>query len=145
MNGLSPPLAALLADALLLLHFAIVAFNVIMVPLAWFGHWRGWRWVRRRWVRRTHIGLMALIALVALAGELCPLTTLEQALRERAGQATYAGSFVGRWVGEVLYLDLPAWVFPLLYAAWFALTLWTWRRIAKAPGIRSANHANERE
>jgi hypothetical protein len=130
MNGNAQPWAAALADLILLLHLAVVAFNVAMVPLAWLGAWREWRWVRRRWVRWTHIGLLGLVAVQALAGRLCPLTLWEQSLRERAGQVSYESSFIGHWIGGLLYLNLPGWMFVALYTAWFVLALWTWHRIA---------------
>jgi hypothetical protein len=129
LQSISPRLAARLADLLLIGHFCIVAFAVGMVPLAWIGRWQGWRWIRNPWLRRAHLAVMAVIALIALLGQLCPLTIWEQDLRERAGQITYEGSFIGHWVGGLLYVDLPLWVFPALYAGWFFLTLWTWRRV----------------
>ncbi|EEC34874.1 conserved hypothetical protein [Burkholderia pseudomallei Pakistan 9] len=40
-----------------------------------------------------------------------------------------AQGFVQRWVGRLLYHDLPAWAFTVAYVL-FALLVWlTWRRI----------------
>jgi hypothetical protein len=129
---MSPSLSAFIADLIMATHAAAVLFNIAMAPLAWAGRWRGWGWVRRRWVRWAHLGMMGLIAVQAVAGRLCPLTIWEQALRERAGQTGYEGSFIGQYVGSILYWDVPPWVFLALYVGWFGVVVWTWRRVESA-------------
>jgi hypothetical protein len=107
----------LLADAVLLLHFGYVLFVVGGLVLIWLGWARHWRWVRNWWFRVLHLAAIALVAVEALAGLLCPLTWLEDALRP--GAAVDAG-FIQRWVHAILFWDLPAWVFACAYVA-FAL------------------------
>ncbi len=58
------------------------------------------RWRRVAWV---HLPCAAWGAVVELTGWVCPLTPLEGALRRRAGEAAYTGSFLQHYVGEVLY------------------------------------------
>jgi hypothetical protein len=58
---LHPTTAALLADALLVLHLGVVAFVVGLLPLVLIGGARGWRWVRHRGLRITHLWLMLFI------------------------------------------------------------------------------------
>lgn len=58
------------------------------------------RWPRLAWL---HVPAAVWGAVVELAGWVCPLTPLENALRERAGLATYSGDFVARYVLPVLY------------------------------------------
>ena len=130
--------AVLLADAVLALHLGIVAFNLLMVPLAWIGLWRRWRWIERPWIRFTHLGMMAQIAFQGFADQLCPLTILEQSLRERAGQDSYEGSLIGHLFGSLMYWDFPAWVFVAGYAAWFALALFTWWCVLRRARARAA-------
>jgi hypothetical protein len=119
--------AALLADLVLVAHFAIVLFVVsgyLLVPL---GAWFGWRWVRSRRYRLLHLGAIAFVAAEALVGMACPLTVLEAQLR---GQAAGAGeAFVARWLGSLLYWDFPAWVFTALYVALALLAVILWRRV----------------
>ncbi len=123
----SPPLAALLADLILTLHVGVVAFVVMGELGILAGGWRGWRWVRKRWLRVTHLGLMVFIALQAAFGRLCPLTVWEQDLRRLAGQASYGESFIAHWLGRLLYWDLPWWAFVAAYAAFALLVSLTWR------------------
>ncbi len=113
------------ADALLVLHFAIVVFIVGGLLLTWGGAALGWGWVRNPWFRYTHLAAIAFVALEALIGRTCPLTEWEDALRGGAR----ADSFIGRWVRRLLYYQAPEWVFTALYAAWAAATLATLRLV----------------
>lgn len=121
-----PP--ALLADAVLLLHLAVVAFIVLGLALILVGGRRGWRWVRRRWLRLLHITAIAVVVAQAWLGRYCGLTVLESWLRRQAGQPAYERSFVAHWVHRLLYYDAPMWVFALLYTLFGLLVLWAWRR-----------------
>ena len=111
------------ADALLVLHFAIVAFIVGGLILTWVGAWLAWAWVRNPWFRYLHLGAIAFVALEAVIGMTCPLTVWEDALRGGAS----GESFIGRWVRSVLYYRAPEWVFTALYLGWTAATLATLR------------------
>lgn len=113
------------ADALLLLHFAIVGFIVGGLLLTWAGAWLGWHWVRNPWFRYAHLGAIVFVALEALIGVMCPLTLWEDALRGGARP----DSFIGRWVHRLLYYRAPEWVFTTLYVAWAAATLVTLRLV----------------
>ena len=111
------------ADALLVVHFAIVVFIVGGLLLTWAGALLGWNWVRNPWFRYAHLGAIAFVALEALIGMMCPLTVWEDALRG----GSHPESFIGRWVQRLLYYRAPEWVFTTLYVAWAtatALTLW---------------------
>ena len=113
----------MMADALLVVHFAIAAFIVAGLVLVWFGAALGWRWVRNPWFRYAHLAAIAFVAAEALAGIACPLTVWEDLLRGNL----QAGSFVGRWVQRLLYYEAPPWVFTACYVAWAAATLLTLR------------------
>jgi hypothetical protein len=111
------------ADALLVVHFAIVAFIVGGLVLTWAGTWLGWTWVRNPWFRYAHLGAIVFVALEALLGVMCPLTVWEDMLRG----GSRPDSFIGRWVQRLLYYRAPEWVFTTLYVAWAAataVTLW---------------------
>jgi hypothetical protein len=125
MNAAS---ALLLADALLLLHAGIVVFVVIGLPAVVLGNLRGWRWVNRPGWRAAHLVAIAVVAMQAWLGQVCPLTTWELALRAQAGAPGYEGSFVAHWVGRLLYWDLPPWVFVAAYTAFGAAVAAAWWR-----------------
>jgi len=109
----------LLADTILLVHFGFVAFVVGGLGLIWIGAALQWRWVRNFWFRIVHLAAIVFVAGQALLGRMCPLTLWEDALRE--GQAPGKG-FIARWVYDLLYWDLPGWVFTVVYVL-FALVV----------------------
>ena len=83
----------LLADAVVLLHAAFVAFVVL-------GGFLVLRWPWMAWV---HVPATAYGFLVEAAGWVCPLTPLEVWLRHRAGEAGYAGGFVEHHLIPLVY------------------------------------------
>ena len=113
------------ADALLVLHFAIVVFIVGGLVLTWAGAALGWGWVRNPWFRYLHLAAIGFVALEALSGMVCPLTAWEDMLRGGAR----AESFIGRWVQRMLYYRAPEWIFTTAYAAWALATLATLRLV----------------
>jgi Protein of Unknown function (DUF2784) len=113
------------ADALLVLHFAIVVFIVGGLVLTWVGAALGWVWVRNPWFRFVHLAAIAFVALEAIVGMTCPLTEWEDVLRGGG----HAESFVGRWVRYLLYYRAPERLFTALYVAWTAATLFTLRLV----------------
>lgn len=121
----------MLADAILLVHFAFVLFVVGGFALVLAGGALGWRWVRNRAFRYAHLAGIAFVTLEALAGVACPLTVWENALR-RAGPD--APSFVGRMVSRLLYYDLPEWVFTVAYVLFLIAVAVTFRLVP--PGER---------
>lgn len=121
----SPPYQ-LLADIVLLLHLATVLFVIGGLVAIVIGNLRNWRWVNGLTFRITHLVVIAIVVAQAWLGRLCPLTILENWLREQAGQASYRGSFIQHWVETVLYYDAPAWVFTLAYTGFALLVLVAW-------------------
>lgn len=126
----------LAADALLLLHAVFVGFVVIGLVLVLIGGARGWAWVRNPWFRLTHLAAIGAVMAQAWAGIICPLTTWEMALRARAGDAVYAGSFVAHWLDTLLYYRAPAWVFAVLYSAFAAVVVASWFAVRPRPFTR---------
>jgi hypothetical protein len=127
-QGDSAMLYLLAADALLALHTLIVAFILFGLVLIVAGGLLGWSWTRNRGFRYAHLAAIAIVVLQAWLGRICPLTAWEMALRAKAGDTTYAGAFIAHWLGQVLYYDLPAWVFVAAYSAFGALVLLAWFR-----------------
>jgi hypothetical protein len=119
-------LTQLLADVVLLLHAAIVAFVVGGLVLIVVGNLREWRWVNALWFRVAHVAAIAVVVVQAWTGVVCPLTTLEMWLRVEAGQTPYTGTFVQHWVQRLLYYDAPAWVFVALYSVFGLIVIAAW-------------------
>jgi polyferredoxin len=116
----------LLADAVLALHVAIVVFVVGGLVVIVIGNLRAWPWVNAAWFRLSHLIAIAVVVAEAWLGTVCPLTSLEMSLREKARATTYAGSFVEHWLQRILYYDAPAWVFTLGYSLFALAVVATW-------------------
>jgi hypothetical protein len=84
---------SVLADLVVVIHLAFIAF-------ATFG---GFLVRRSRWVVWLHLPALAWAAYIGLTGNLCPLTPLENTLREMAGEAGYSGGFIEYYILPLLY------------------------------------------
>jgi hypothetical protein len=116
--------AGLLADAILVTHFAWAAWMVSGFVLAVLGFkWiRLWRW---RVFRISHlIGLAATATTPFWAGGICPMTEWEWYLgtAERSGSAP-SESFIIHWINEILYLDVDPLTLSLVTGAVALTTL----------------------
>ena len=92
-----------LADAVVVVHFAFIVF-VVTGPL-----------LARRWhaVAVFHLAALAWAVGILTVGYECPLTGLENWLRHRAGEPAYPGGFVDHYIENVLY---PQRFTPILLA-----------------------------
>jgi hypothetical protein len=90
-----------LADLVVVVHLAFIVFVAVGALLAW------------RWPRLLGVHAASLVWAVAIItiGFTCPLTPLEKAFREMAGEEGYGGGFVDRYVEDVVY---PESLTPLL-------------------------------
>lgn len=115
---------ARLADLILIVHLAIVAYAVLLPPLVLVGGWRRWHWVRRPGLRLVHLGLIVFVATQALIGELCPLTIWEHELRVAAGQSGYGDQgLIADLLHRLLFKRWPPEVFTAVYISYAALVL----------------------
>lgn len=115
-----------LADALLILHVAFVAYVVLGLLAIYLGHFLSWSWVRNLWFRVSHLVAIGIVVAQSWLGVICPLTTWEMELRARAGEATYEGSFIQHWLHAILYFSAPEWVFILSYTVFGGLVALSW-------------------
>ena len=115
-----------LADLLLIVHTLLVAFVILGLVATFVGYVRNWHWVRNVWFRLAHLLVIGVVVLQAWLGVLCPLTSWEMALRAKAGEAGYEGSFIQHWLQSILYYSAPDWVFILAYTVFGALVLASW-------------------
>ncbi|MBV2129237.1 DUF2784 domain-containing protein [Arsukibacterium indicum] len=123
---MSDTLLLLLADTILVIHFLVVLFVVGGLLAIYLGHFLQWYWVGNKAFRLAHLLAITIVVLQSWLGVICPLTVWEMALREKAGAATYAGSFVQHWLQYLLYYTAPDWVFIVLYTGFAALVLISW-------------------
>lgn len=127
-----PSTYGLLANAVLILHVGIVLFIIGGLVLTLIGGLRRWAWVRNFWFRAAHLIGIGYVAMEAWLGIVCPLTTLEQWLREQAGQAVYEGDFVAFWLRKFMFYDAEPWVFIAAYSGFGVLVLLSWFFFAPA-------------
>lgn len=123
---MNPTLARAFADLVLVCHVGFVVFVVAGLLLILVGGCRGWRWVRNPWFRGAHLAAIGVVVVQAWLGIVCPLTTLEMALRKCAGDVTYEGTFIAHWLRRLLFYNAPVWVFVVCYTAYALLVAGTW-------------------
>ncbi len=82
-----------LADLVVLAHAGFVAFVLV-------GGFAVLRWPRMAWV---HLPAVAWGVLIEFAGWICPLTPLENELRQAGGGPAYGGGFIDHYVAGALY------------------------------------------
>lgn len=115
----------LIADGIVILHFAYVCFvlfGLLAILLGWIC---GWQWTRNTVFRGLHLLAIAIVVGEALFGIPCPLTTWEQSLRDLAGDRSYQGDFLANWVHEILFYEAEPWVFTLCYSVFGLIVLLT--------------------
>ena len=83
----------LAADGVLVAHGAFVVFALLGGLLALWWRWAVW----------VHLPTAAWAVLIELFGWICPLTPLENWLRQRAGQTGYPGGFIEHYLLPVIY------------------------------------------
>jgi hypothetical protein len=108
-------LYSLLADLVVGVHVAYVAYILLGIVLILAGVWRRWGWVRNPWFRLTHLAAILIVILELIFATNCPLTVLEARLRLLAGQPVSEATFIGRLMHYLLFVAVPGWVAPLIY------------------------------
>jgi hypothetical protein len=83
----------LLADLIVIFHLGFVLFAV-------FGGFLVFKWEKLAWL---HVPAFLWAALIEFAGWACPLTPLENKLRELADETPYHSDFVGHYLLPLLY------------------------------------------
>jgi hypothetical protein len=83
----------ILANLVVVIHLAFVAFTVIGAGLVFW-------WHRILWL---HIPAFLWSVWIEFTGGICPLTPLENWFRIKAGQGGYKGDFVATYLLPVLY------------------------------------------
>jgi polyferredoxin len=119
-----------LADVILVLHALVVLFNLGAVPVIWVGHFRGWPFVRNFYFRLLHLLLVGVVAAESALGIMCPLTTWEDAVRSSTATGPpRRNGFIAYWLHQLLFYELPDWVFIVAYILFFLLVVFTLYRV----------------
>ena len=119
-------LYGLLADAMLVIHFAFVVFVVVGFLLILIGLLARWSWIHNRAFRISHLAAIGIVVLQAWFDRICPLTLWENELRRRAGASGYTETFVEHWLHKILFYQAEPWVFTAIYTAFGVLVLLVW-------------------
>lgn len=105
---------SILADMVLVLHGAFIAWAVLGGLLAW-------RWPS---AAALHLPALAWAVWIEASAGLCPLTPLESMLRLRAGESGLTGSFLDHYLGALIYPQgLTPWAQTRLAVALAAFNL----------------------
>ena len=84
---------ALLADAVVVIHLGFVVFVAVGGFIAW----------RHPLALVAHVPAVGWALGIVTVGWPCPLTRVENSLRDRAGADAYEGAFIDRYLAGVLY------------------------------------------
>ena len=92
-KGLSSLIYLVLADLVLVLHFAFILFVMLGAVLVL-------RWRRIAWI---HVPCALWGAWIAFQGWICPLTPVENRFRRLGGEAGYSGGFIEHYLVPLIY------------------------------------------
>jgi len=127
MDSLAPSTKELLADVLLYVHFAFVAFVVVGLVATYVGGFLNRPFATNFRFRIAHIAAIGFVVFETAIGMVCPLTRWEAELR--GGWRHEDRPFIERWIDELLYIQDPhPLLLPACYIAVFVLTIAAWRR-----------------
>ena len=91
------------ADCIALVHLTFIVFVVFGAVLG----------RRHRWWRLAHIGAMSYGVLIEIFYWACPLTYVEQYLRQRAGRGLYEEPFIAHYLNKIIYIEISQWILIL--------------------------------
>ncbi|MBX3437429.1 MAG: DUF2784 domain-containing protein [Planctomycetaceae bacterium] len=115
----------ILADFVVVVHFAYVSFVLFGLIAILLGGICGWNWVRNRAFRVLHLVMIVVVVLESWAGIVCPLTTWENQLRRLAGDATHRGAFIADLLHDLMFFEAEPWVFTVCYSLFGAAVIGT--------------------
>jgi hypothetical protein len=113
----------LIADIILMFHFAIVLFitsGFFLIPI---GYKLSWVWVKNLKLRISHCGMMIFVTLETLFGITCPMTLMENSLRG----INDSTSFISYWINQIIYWNFPSQFFIILYCVVLGWTFLLWK------------------
>ena len=115
-----------LADLLVVIHLLFILFVI-------FG---GLLVLWRKWIAFLHIPAAVWGALIEFKGWICPLTPLENHLRQLGGEQGYSGGFIEHYLIPIIYPDELTRTFQIILGIFvvvlnlmvYGWILYKWRR-----------------
>ena len=113
---------SLFSEIVLLFHFCIFLFMIIsffLIPLVYY---QKWKWVKNKYYRLIHLILMGIIFIETILGFMCPLTVLENFLRNNIE----INNKITQIIHQVMYWNLPTYQFTILYLLSLLYLIFLW-------------------
>ena len=109
-------------EIVLFFHFFIFLFITVSFFLIPFGYFQKWEWVKNKYYRLTHLVLMGIILIETILGFMCPLTILENFLRNNIE----VDNNLTQIIHQIMYWNLPNYQFIILYILSFSYLIFLW-------------------
>ena len=109
-------------EIVLFFHFFIflfITFSFFLIP---FGYFKKWEWVKNKYYRLIHLVLMGIILIETILGFMCPLTILENFLRNNIE----VDNNLTQIIHQIMYWNLPNYQFIILYILSFSYLIFLW-------------------
>ena len=110
-----------LADLILIIHFAVVLFIIFGFCFPIFYKFK-FNFAKNYYIRIIHISLITIVLVETLAGVICPLTIIENLLRN----STQSESLIAKLLRDLLFWDFSISYFLLIYFVCFSWTVFIW-------------------
>lgn len=130
-----------LADIIVFVHFGWILFMIggFIFTIAGFF----WKRFFDLWLLRSlHLSGLTYVAILAILEKYCPLTILENILRQRHNpELTYPGSFIVHYVEKLIYPDVDPFIIvvPTIFMAIFTIVIFVVRPPGKIKRIFSGS------
>ena len=112
----------LFSEIVLLFHFCIFLFMILSFFLIPLGYYQEWKWVKNKYYRLIHLVLMGIIFIETILGFMCPLTILENFLRNDIE----INNKITQIIHQIMYWDLPTYQFIILYLLSLLYLIFLW-------------------
>ena len=112
----------LFSEIVLLFHFCIFLFIILSFFLIPFGYYQKWEWVKNKYYRLIHLVLMGIIFIETILGFMCPLTILENFLRNNIE----INNKITQIIHQIMYWNLPTYQFIILYLLSLLYLIFLW-------------------
>ena len=113
---------SLFSEIVLLFPFCIFLFMILSFFLIPLGYYQKWEWVKNKYYRLIHLVLMGIIFIETILGFMCPLTILENFLRNDIE----INNKITQIIHQIMYWDLPTYQFIILYLLSLLYLIFLW-------------------